>query len=133
MNAGEPSQPTVLVVEDDPDIRMLLAFSLRKVDCRVEQAVDGASALAAVDRLVGADGGGPGLGLVTLDLGLPDIDGLEVCRRLREVWSGPVLVVSALVSAPGWSDKALAAGATEVWTKPFRPHDIAARVTELLG
>jgi two-component system alkaline phosphatase synthesis response regulator PhoP len=109
----------VLVVDDDPKIRDLLRLYLVREGHRVTPAGDGESALAA------ARSGKPDL--VVLDVMLPGMDGVEVCRRLRDESSVPVILLTART---GDSDKVvgLDAGADDYVVKPFSPRELMARV-----
>jgi two-component system KDP operon response regulator KdpE len=113
----------VLVVDDDRSLRRALAINLRARGYRVDEAEDGSSALAA------AAAGPPDL--VVLDLGLPDMDGIEVLGGLRGWTKVPVLVLSARSDQ---SDKvaALDAGADDYVTKPFGMDELLARVRAAL-
>lgn len=102
---------TVLVVEDDPKIAAMLAKGLRARGHAVETVATGLGAVARVEE--------GGIDLQLLDLGLPDIDGLEVLHLLRD--SGrqiPVIVITAR-SDPHDRDTAIALGVVEYLTKPF--------------
>lgn len=110
---------TVLIIEDDPPIRRLLRVSLESEGFRVVEANDGQEGLRqAATRAPD---------VVILDLGLPDRDGLEVTRQLREWSSVPILVLSARGRE---SDKiaALDAGADDYVTKPFGAGELMARL-----
>ncbi|MFJ9312687.1 response regulator [Pimelobacter simplex] len=109
----------VLVVDDDPAIRRTLAINLRARDYEVETAGDGRSALQAVDDRMPD--------VILLDLGLPDLDGVTVLRRLRTFSQVPVIVVSART---GSEDKveALDLGADDFVTKPFVIEELLARI-----
>jgi len=117
---------TLLVIEDDPDIVELLRYNLEREGFRVLVAMDGERGLAEAAR--------SHPDLVLLDLMLPGLDGLEVCRRLRtqEATRGvPVLVLTAK------SEEAdvvigLEMGADDYLTKPFSPRELLARVRALL-
>jgi DNA-binding response OmpR family regulator len=112
-----------LVVEDDADIRALLGELLRQSGFTVTEAADGATALA---RLAGADPD-----LVTLDLNLPDLDGIEVCRRIRERSDAYVIMLTA---RPDEVDRLLGleTGADDYLTKPFSPRELKARVAAMM-
>jgi two-component system KDP operon response regulator KdpE len=112
-------QPLVLVVEDEPQMRKFLRASLSLNGYRPLEASKGAEALAL------ASSNNPAL--VLLDLGLPDQDGLEVTRRLREWSKVPVIVLSARGRE---DDKvaALDAGADDYLTKPFGVAELLARM-----
>ncbi|MGN6302198.1 MAG: response regulator [Angustibacter sp.] len=109
----------VLVVDDEPHLVRTLAINLRARDHRVETAGDGRSALQAFHEQPPD--------LVVLDLGLPDLDGVEVLRRIREVSDVPVIVLSARTES---TDKveALDLGADDYVTKPFGMEELLARV-----
>jgi two-component system KDP operon response regulator KdpE len=109
----------VLVVEDDPAMATALTASLRARGYGVRATTTGAEAIATVteDRPE----------VVVLDLGLPDLDGLEVCRRIRE-WSQVPIVV---LTADGAEDRkvlALDSGADDYVTKPFSMRELMARL-----
>jgi two-component system KDP operon response regulator KdpE len=109
----------VLVVDDEPAIQRAIstAFSARGYEVRT--AATGADALSmlATDPV----------DLVILDLGLPDVDGVEVCRRLRTWTDVPVIVLSAQGS-DSWKVAALDGGADDYVTKPFSMPELQARV-----
>jgi len=109
----------VLVVDDEPNILATLAPLLRSRGYEVSTAMNGRGALEAVES--------ENPDLIVLDLGLPDIDGVEVCRLVRDGRATPILVLSA---RGGESDKvrALDAGADDYVTKPFGPEELLARV-----
>jgi DNA-binding response OmpR family regulator len=113
----------VLVVDDDPTVREVVVSYVRAHGHEVEEAADGEQALAAF-RTDRAD-------LVVLDLMLPGIDGLEVCRRLREADDVPVIMLTALGSE---TDRVLGLeqGADDYVTKPFSPRELALRVDSVL-
>ena len=80
-------QRTILVVDDDPHIRQLLVFALAKVGLEAREAADGEAALASVAERAPD--------LVVLDINMPRLDGLEVCRRLRAQGDLPILFLSS--------------------------------------
>lgn len=110
---------TVLVVDDDAAIRRTLQINLRARGYRVEPVADGRSALQAAAEQVPD--------VVLLDLGLPDLDGVEVLRRLREFTRVPVIVVSARIE-PDDKVEALDGGADDYLTKPFSVDELMARI-----
>ncbi|HYN28900.1 MAG TPA: response regulator transcription factor [Dermatophilaceae bacterium] len=113
----------VLLAEDDPAIAEPLARALRREGYDVEVRGDGRSALDAART---------GPDLLVLDLGLPELDGLEVCRRLRaEGLTLPVLVLTARADEVD-TVVGLDAGADDYVTKPFRLAELLARARALL-
>jgi DNA-binding response OmpR family regulator len=113
----------VLLAEDDPAISEPLARALRREGYDVDVRGDGASALTAAHE---------NPDLVVLDLGLPEVDGLEVCRRLRaEGRAVPVLILTARADEVD-TVVGLDAGADDYVTKPFRLAELLARVRALL-
>ncbi|HLN78079.1 MAG TPA: response regulator transcription factor [Nocardioidaceae bacterium] len=115
--------PNVLVVDDDHTVREVVVSYLRAGGHQVYEAGDGESALATL-RDARAD-------LVVLDLMLPGIDGLEVCRRLRETSDVPVIMLTALGEE---TDRVvgLKLGADDYVTKPFSPRELVLRVDSVL-
>jgi two-component system KDP operon response regulator KdpE len=111
--------PTVLVVEDDPQIRRFLRAALPVHGYRLIEAETGRAGLAEAAARAPE--------IVLLDLGLPDLDGLEVARRLREWSTVPIIVLSARGLE---RDKvaALDAGADDYLTKPFGMSELLARL-----
>mgnify|MGYP000327161783 CR=1 FL=1 len=113
----------VLLAEDDVAIAEPLARALDREGYEVEVCTDGADALAAAIK---------GVDLVVLDLGLPTLDGLEVCRRLRNTGSAvPVLILTARADEVD-TVVGLDAGADDYVTKPFRLAELLARTRALL-
>lgn len=116
----------VLLVEDEADIRELIRYSLAQAGLEVEEASDGAEALEKL-RGFAPD-------LIVLDLMLPGMPGLEICRRLRsraDTARLPIMVVSAR-SNPSEKALGLAMGADDYVTKPFSPRDLLMRAIALL-
>jgi DNA-binding response OmpR family regulator len=115
---------SVLLAEDDPSISDPLARALRREGYDVDVSADGPGTLGRA--LSG------GIDLIVLDLGLPELDGLEVCRRLRsEGRATPVLVLTARADEVD-TVIGLDAGADDYVTKPFRLAELLARVRALL-
>jgi DNA-binding response OmpR family regulator len=114
---------TILVVDDEPNIADLVELYLRRDGFRVVKAAAGEDVLAAV--------GTHRPRLVVLDVGLPDIDGLEVCRRLRQTSAIPVIFLTARDTE---IDRVLGLelGADDYVTKPFSPPELVARVKAVL-
>lgn len=109
----------ILVVDDEPHIVRTLTINLRARDYDVESALDGRSALQIMSERTPD--------VIVLDLGLPDLGGVEVLRRIRETSLVPVIVLSARQES---DDKieALDAGADDYVTKPFGMAEFLARV-----
>ncbi|MFD3546960.1 response regulator transcription factor [Streptomyces sp. NPDC058655] len=122
MSHTEP-RPRVLVVEDDPTVAEVVSGYLARAGYDVEHAPDGPDALSrAAARWPD---------LVLLDLMLPGMDGLEVCRRLRATGPVPVIMLTAL----GDEDDRIAGlevGADDYVTKPFSPRELVLRVESVL-
>ena len=113
------NKPLILVVEDDGTVRNLITTTLKSNEYRFLTAPDGESAIAA------ASSQQPDI--VLLDLGLPDMDGVEVIRRIR-CWSQmPIIVISAR-SEDADKIAALDAGADDYLTKPFSVAELLARL-----
>jgi two-component system, OmpR family, response regulator len=118
-----PQPRTVLVVDDDPHIRQLLVFALEKAGFACAEAADGEAALAGVAEHAPD--------LVVLDINMPRMDGLEVCRRLRAESDVAVLFLS---SRDDEIDRivGIELGADDYVTKPFSPREVVARVQAVL-
>jgi DNA-binding response OmpR family regulator len=117
------SGETILVVDDEPTIGEVVELYLRREGFQVVTAVDGAAALAAVERARPA--------LVVLDLMLPGLTGLEVLRRLRAAGNLPVILLTARGEE---ADRVvgLELGADDYVTKPFSNRELVARVKAVL-
>jgi two-component system response regulator MprA len=114
----------VLVVDDDVPIRRMLERTLAAEGYVVTLAVDGGAALAAVERAVPD--------VLVLDIGLPGLDGLAVCRRLRTKGLGvPILLLTARDAVPD-RVAGLDAGADDYLVKPFAVEELVARIRALL-
>jgi two-component system response regulator VanR len=113
----------VLIVEDDREIADLVEIHLRNEGFDVVKSDDGEKALALLDAR--------GVDLVVLDIMLPGLDGLEVCRRIRATRATPILMLSARSED---MDKimGLSTGADDYLTKPFNVLELLARVKSLL-
>jgi DNA-binding response OmpR family regulator len=116
------SERTAVVVEDDDDIRELITHSLTMQGFAVAAASSGQ---AGIDLVMDKDPD-----LVTLDLGLPDLDGIEVCRRVRDISQAYVVMISARTDE---IDRlmGLEIGADDYLTKPFSPRELQARVNAM--
>lgn len=109
----------VLVVDDEAPLRQLVAAYLAGEGHEVREAADGVGALAIAESFAPD--------LVVLDLGLPGLDGLEVCRRLRDVSDCYIVMVTARDDEADLL-RGLSAGADDYLTKPFSPREFVARV-----
>ncbi len=113
----------VLVVEDDPTVREVVTTYLRRDGYDVQEAADGIEALRLATPVLPD--------LVVLDLMLPGVDGLAVCRRLRDRGPVPIIILTALGEE---ADRVLGLelGADDYVTKPFSPRELVLRVGSVL-
>ena len=116
----------VLIVEDDPDIVDILSYNLKQADLKVTSAPDGSSALAEVKRRLPD--------LILLDLMLPKVDGLEVCRLLKgepETKNVPIIMITAKGEEV---DKVVGfeLGADDYVVKPFSVRELVLRISAIL-
>jgi DNA-binding response OmpR family regulator len=116
-------QRNAVVIEDDAGIRGLIAAVLERAGLRVVTAANGRDGVAAVR--------GSDPVVITVDMRMPGIDGIETIKRIRAISDALIVVVSA-VTAAHQEDESLAAGADLYMTKPFRPRDLQRRVDERL-
>src|SRR4028118_204492 len=120
-------QPLVLVVDDNEDNLMLLAFLVEQLDCTIITASDGQTALDLAQTYQPA--------LILLDMMLPDLDGMEVLSRLRQnslTITIPVIAVTAMAS-PEDRDRILSAGCNEYVTKPYAIDELEVLLRHYLG
>ncbi|MDR7275269.1 response regulator transcription factor [Catenuloplanes atrovinosus] len=124
--AGPPGPPTVLVADDDEDVRALVEFTLESAGYRVIMTGDGLSALSlAVQHRPQ---------LILLDVVMPGLNGLDICYELRakpRTTDIPVLILSGRDTS-GDIDLGMTLGASYYMTKPFRPQELLNRVQRLL-
>src|ERR671925_1511820 len=123
MLASDTVTGRVLVVEDDTEITEVLRRTLRQEGHEVRSAADGLAALELAEDFVPD--------LVILDLGLPKLDGVEVCRRLRAESDAPILILTARTDT---DDRVtgLDSGADDYLVKPFERKELLARMRALL-
>ena len=119
----------ILLVEDEENYRVPLAFSLRRDGFDVVQAADGVAAVEAFEA-AGPSGGGA-IDLVLLDLMLPRLSGIEVCRRIRRASTVPVIMLTARDSEAD-TVVGLRIGADDYVTKPYSYRELLARVNAVL-
>src|SRR5437667_9703451 len=117
------SSQSVLVVEDEASIASFVSLYLKNAGYEVRTATNGIDALASVQSHQPS--------LIVLDLMLPDIDGIEICRRIRQKSDVPILRLTARDEDV---DKiiGLEVGADDYMTKPFNPRELVARVKSIL-
>ena len=121
-----PCMLTILIADDEPHVVELVRVTLEDDRVRVVEASDGAAALALADDLDPE--------LIFLDVNLPDVSGLDVCRRLRKRAGTACAHIVMLTAAAQEDDiaRGLAAGATHYLTKPFSPVRLLSLVERLL-
>jgi len=114
---------SILVVDDDPHIRDVVRFAFEKTGMVISTAQDGKDALRQFDQKIHE--------LVVLDIGMPEMDGLEVCRQIRKTSDTPILFLSARDEE---IDRILGLeiGGDDYVTKPFSPRELVARVNAIL-
>jgi two-component system, OmpR family, alkaline phosphatase synthesis response regulator PhoP len=122
-NAMAAATPTILVVEDESSIASFVSLYLKNAGYIVKTAPNGTEALALAASEDPA--------LIVLDLMLPDIDGIEVCKRIRQDSDVPILMLTARDEDV---DKiiGLEVGADDYLTKPFNPRELVARIRSIL-
>jgi two-component system OmpR family response regulator len=118
-----PLTHRILVVDDDPHIREVIRVALRKAGMSVIEARDGKDALARF--------AGERPDLIVLDIGMPEFDGLDVCREIRKSSDVPILFLSARDEE---IDRVLGLeiGGDDYVTKPFSPRELVARINVIL-
>ncbi len=120
---GMPNPQTILIVDDEPHIREVVVFALEKAGYTTVEAADGEQALDLAEKHAPD--------LVVLDIMLPDIEGTEICRRIRTTSQVPILFLS---SKNDEIDRVLGLelGGDDYVTKPFSPRELVARVKAIL-
>ncbi|MBY2926555.1 response regulator transcription factor [Rhizobium leguminosarum] len=115
--------PRILVVDDEPHIRDVICFALERAGLAWMAARNGTEAMAAFRR--------GNIDLIILDIGMPEMDGLEVCRQIRKTSGLPILFLSARDEE---IDRILGLeiGGDDYVTKPFSPRELVARVKAIL-
>src|SRR5436853_3491347 len=118
-----PNAQSVLVVEDEASIASFVSLYLKNAGYEVRTVASGRDALTSVEKDEPS--------IIVLDLMLPDIDGIEVCRRIRQRSDLPILMLTARDEDV---DKiiGLEVGADDYLTKPFNPRELVARVKAIL-
>jgi DNA-binding response OmpR family regulator len=119
-------KPKILVVDDEPDAVELIEFNLKAAGFEVITAADGGTALKKARATLPQ--------LILLDLMLPEIDGLEVCKALRKDLNTAAIPIIMLTAKAGEIDRVLGLelGADDYVTKPFSPRELVLRVKNLL-
>ena len=119
-------KPKILVVDDEPDALELIEFNLKAAGFQVVTADDGAEALTKARAVLPA--------LILLDLMLPQIDGLEVCKQLRRDPATAAIPIIMLTAKAAEIDRVLGLelGADDYVTKPFSPRELVLRIKSLL-
>ena len=117
------SNPTILVIEDDPDIRSLVVALVERAGIRAREAADGRAGVRAFFE--------QRPDLVVLDVGLPELDGWQVLERIRDLSEIPVLMLTA-EGEQAQKVRGLEGGADDYVTKPFGHEELVARINVLL-
>ena len=123
MKKGLATVVNILVVDDDPHMRELVRHFLRQEGFAVHEASDGAEALAKLEAVKAS--------LVVLDIMMPNMDGWQLCRELREHSDIPLLMLTALGDT-AQKMKGFRLGTDDYLVKPFEPPELVARVKALL-
>ena len=120
-------KPKILVVDDEPDALELIGFNLKRAGFEVASAADGAAALAKARALLPD--------LVVLDVMIPEMDGLEVCKLLRRDPRTASIPIIMLTAKAAEFDRVLGLelGADDYLTKPFSPRELVLRIRNVLG
>lgn len=116
-------EQTILIVDDDKNIREILALYFTKENFTVEEAADGVEAIRKVEQLKPS--------MILLDIMMPVLDGIEVCRQIRKFSRVPIIMLTARAED---DDRimGLELGADDYVTKPFNPREVVARVNAVL-
>ncbi len=122
----DPVRPKILVVDDEPDAVELVKFNLTQAGFDTLTAADGAEALRKAKSLLPS--------LVVLDLMLPEVDGLEVCKMLRRDPATAAIPIIMVTAKAAEVDRivGLELGADDYVTKPFSPRELVLRIKKLL-
>ena len=117
----------ILIVDDEPNIVKSLEFLMQRAGFDVEVARTGNEALAAID--------GPPPALLLLDVMMPDVNGYEICQRIRQkpAWNDTLIVMLTAKGSEAEREKGLALGANDYISKPFSTRELVERVKHMLG
>lgn len=118
-------QPHILVVDDDESIRSLLSVMLGSEGYKVAKAANAAEALEQVNR--------SSFNMITLDLGLPDKDGLEVLKEVKRLYSDLPIVIISVRNDPATRKTAFERDADHYISKPFEAYEVLDAIEEALG
>lgn len=114
---------TVLVVDDDPHIRELLLLYLRREGYDTKEAADGKEALEVLEETQ--------VHLAIVDIMMPNIDGYELCKNIRDIYDIPIMMLTAKSEITD-KEKAFLAGTDDYIVKPFEPREVLFRIKALL-
>lgn len=115
---------SVLIVDDDKNIRLTLAMAIEKLSFAVEMAASGEEALKKLAQ--------ESFSLLLLDMRLPGLDGLEILRRVVKTWPQIKVVVITAYGSADLAVEAMSLGAADFLAKPFNPDDVRRIVTRIL-